>query len=192
MRALLAVAAAGLVLSLAAGCASTPTRFFTLSALAEPAPVPTLPAVALSVAVGPVQIPALVDRPQMVLMVDANQVQVDEFNRWAAPLADEITRVTVINLTQRLGSADVWPTSAGPASNAKVKLRIDIVEFEARPGEAVLVDARFSLRRGETTRNGRSQLREPTRGESADAVAAAYSRALARMAADIATEMRTL
>ena len=189
MRALLAVAAAVLILALAGGCASIPPQYYTLSVIAEPL---AKPASSLSVAVGPVLIPALVDRPQMVLSAGANQVKVDEFSRWAAPLADEVTRITIGNLTRLLGTAEVWPISAGPASNAKIKLRIDIVEFEARPGEAVLVDARFSLRRGETTRNGRSQLREPTRGESADAVAAAYSRALARMAADIATEMRTL
>lgn len=188
MRPLLAAAAAGLVL--AAGCASTPTRFYTLSALAEPAP--SRPGTTQSVAVGPVQIPALVDRSQMVLSIDANQVQVDEFNRWAAPLADEITRVTVGNLTQLLGGADVWPSTAGAAATAAVKLRIDVVEFEARPGEAVLIDARWSVRRGDTLRSGRSQLREPTRGSGVDALAAAYSRALARMAADIATDLRTL
>jgi uncharacterized protein len=190
MRAPLAGAAVGLLLVLAAGCASTPSRFYTLTATAEPAP--GLPASSLSVVVGPVQIPALVDRPQLVLKVDANQVQLDEFNRWAAPLADEITRVTVGNLTLLLGTPDVWPSSASPAAGAKMKLRIDVVEFEARPGEAVLIDANWSLRRGDTLQSGRSQLREPARGPGADALAAAYSRALGRMAADIAAQMRRL
>jgi uncharacterized lipoprotein YmbA len=190
MRSVLAAVAAGLVLALATGCASTPTRYYTLAALAEPAPA-ARPASGLSVAVGPVSIPALVDRPQLVLSIDANQVQVDEFSRWAAPLADEITRVTVLNLTQLLGGAEVGPSTGGAVTNAVVKVRIDIVGFEARPGEAVLIDARWSLRRGDSTRQGRSVLREPSRGDGVDALAAAYSRALARLAADIATDLRT-
>ncbi len=188
MRPLLAAAAAGLVLALACGCASTPTRYYTLSALAEPALA--RPVTGLSVAVGPVSIPALVDRPQLVLSIDSNQVQIDEFSRWAAPLADEVTRVTVLNLTQLLGGAEVGPSTGGAATSAVVRLRIDIVGFEARPGEVVLIDARWSLRRGDTTRQGRALLREPTRGNGVEALAAAYSRALARMAADIATDLR--
>lgn len=188
MRPLLAWAGAGLMLALAGGCASPPAQFYTLAATAEAPSTPT--AAGPSVAVGPVLIPALVDRPQMVLSVGANQVQVDELNRWAAPLADEITRVTVDNLTRLLGGADVWPGSAGAASKATVTLRIDFVGFEARPGEAVLIDTRWSLRRGINVRQGRTPLREPTRGTSAEAVAAAYSRALARLAADLATELR--
>jgi uncharacterized lipoprotein YmbA len=187
MRPLLAAVAAGLVL--AVGCASTPTRYYTLSALAEPAPARQV--TGPSVAVGPVSIPALVDRPQLVLTIDANQVQVDEFSRWAAPLADEITRVTVLNLTQLLGGAEVGPSTGGAATNPVVKLRIDVVGFEARPGEAVLIDARWSLRRADSTRHGRSALREPSRGNGVDALAAAYSRALARVATDIAIDLRT-
>jgi uncharacterized lipoprotein YmbA len=173
--------------ALAGGCSSTPpTNFYTLSSTAVAASTTAKQ----SVAVGPVLIPALVDRPQMVLSAGANQVSIDEFNRWAAPLADEITRVTVGNLTQLLGNADVWPDTAGGASRADVKLRIDILRFETRPGEAVLIDARWTLRRGADTSAGRSQLREPTRGTDAEAFAAAFSRALQRMAADIATAIR--
>ncbi len=191
MRPLLAWAAssaASLMLILASGCASPPTRFYTLSVNAEAPPAGT--ASRLSIAVGPVTIPAVVDRPQMVTSVSTNHVRLDEFNRWAAPLAEEITRVTVGNLSQLLSGAQVWPGSAANSPQATVKLRIDVLNFEARAEEAVLIDVRWSVSGGQGTQYRRSQLREPTRGPGADALAAAYSRALGRMAVEIAAELR--
>ena len=47
----------------------------------------------IAVLVGPVSIPAGVDRPQFVVQSATNRVDIDEFNRWSAPLADSIARV---------------------------------------------------------------------------------------------------
>ncbi len=59
-----------------AGCASSkPARFYSLSATAAPGV-----ATSVAVLVGPVTIPASVDRPQFVVQVAANRVEVDEFN----------------------------------------------------------------------------------------------------------------
>ena len=69
--------------AVAAGCGSSPpSRFYTLSGTTAAAAAPSN----LSIAVGPVTIPGAVDRPQMVVTTGANQVELDEFNRWAAPL----------------------------------------------------------------------------------------------------------
>src|SRR5512137_1498671 len=80
-------------------CASPPSHFYTLSPSQD-----TLAGSASSatVAVGPVSIPESVNRPEMVVQVGPNQVALDEFNRWAAPLQAEIQRVVVENLVQLL------------------------------------------------------------------------------------------
>jgi uncharacterized lipoprotein YmbA len=172
---------------LAGACSSTPPpRYFTLDAAATTAAAPTK----LSVAVGPVSVPALVDRPQMVLDAGANQVTVDEFNRWASPLADEITRATVGNLTQLLGGAQVW--AAGAGGSADVHVRIDVQDFRSTPGKAVQLDARWSVRHGlaGTPRQGRTRVTEIAHGAGADALAAAHSQALARLAGDLAAAIR--
>lgn len=189
MRMLAQVALLGAVL--VGACSSTPpTRFYTLDVTASAA-TGAAASPALSVAVGPVSIPALVDRPQMVLDAGANQVRLDEFNRWASPLADEITRATVGNLTRLLGNADVWAAAAG--GSAQVLVHIQVQDFRSTPGEAVLLDARWSVRRapGAASHHGRTTLRENAGGAGADALAAAHSRALARLAGDIAVVIRT-
>ena len=64
MHRLTAIAALCIFAGLAAGCASSPvSRFYTLSAAAAPAATSSQ----LSVVVGPVSVPAVVDRPQIVV-----------------------------------------------------------------------------------------------------------------------------
>ena len=66
-----------------AGCGSTPpSHFYTLSATAKPAALSS----SVSVSVGPVAVPAVVDRPEIVVRTGPNEVWLDEFNRWASPL----------------------------------------------------------------------------------------------------------
>ena len=73
-----ACAIAGVLALFGAGCASPDSRFYTLSAAPAPGAAPST----LSVVVGPVSVPAAVDRPQIVVTVGPNQVRLDEFNRW--------------------------------------------------------------------------------------------------------------
>ena len=87
----------------ASGCASTPpSRFYTLSAVAVPAAAPSN----VSVAVGPVSVPADVDRPQFVVSAGPNQVRLDEFNRWASPLQNGISHVVAITWAIGAGGAE--------------------------------------------------------------------------------------
>ena len=59
------------------------SRFYTLDSTATP---DAGPLASYGVIVGPVSVPASVDRPEFVVQVAPNRVEVDEFNRWAAPL----------------------------------------------------------------------------------------------------------
>src|SRR5205823_6032560 len=62
------------------------------------------PPASYAVVVGPVSVPASVDRPQFVVQVAPNRVEVDEFNRWAAPLDDGVARAVAGNLATLLGT----------------------------------------------------------------------------------------
>jgi uncharacterized lipoprotein YmbA len=138
--------------------------------------------------VGPVTLPELVDRPQLVVRVAANRVAILESERWAEPLKSEIPRVLAEDLGRLLGSSRVssFLQHSGPAADCRVLL--DIERFEASPGEAVSVEAVWSLHRGAggTPETGRSRVREPVRGEGYDPLVAAYGRALLAVSADLA------
>ena len=141
--------------------------------------------------VGPVSVPASVDQPQFVVQVAPNRVDVDEFNRWAAPLNDSIARAVAGDLAELLGTPDV---AAAPLANfdPAYRVTIDVQRFESMPGQAALVEAVWAVRKtaGGETRSGRTVAREAVQGDGFDALAAAHSRALAKMSGDIATAIR--
>jgi len=177
----------GALIMLAIGCTSTPpSRFYTLRAASDPA----VPSSSLSIVVGPVTVPAVVDRPQIVVNAGANQVRVDDFNRWAAPLQNNIARVVADNLVAMLGTPRVTLSNI----DADYRAAIEVQSFESSPGEAAMLDAVWFVRRSKDgkTETGRTAVREAVQEKSYDALAAAHSRAVARLSRDLAAAVATL
>jgi uncharacterized lipoprotein YmbA len=174
-----------------AGCASTPpSRFYTLTA----ARGTVASSSTLSVLVGPVAVPAVVDRPQIVVDAGANQVRLDDFNRWAAPLQNAIARVVADNLVAMLGTPRVTLSMQTLSTDSDFRASIDVQSFQSAPGEAATLDAVWTVRRAKDGKaeTGRTTVREPMQENSYDALAAAHSRALARLSQDIAGAVRAL
>jgi hypothetical protein len=72
------------------------------------------------------------------------------------------------------------------------RVTIDVQRFESIQGDAALVEAVWTVRKtaGGETRSGRTVAREPVQGQGFDALAAAHSRAIAKLSADIAAAIR--
>jgi uncharacterized lipoprotein YmbA len=179
--------AAGLATLLAA-CASKPSRFYTLESTA--AATDRRP-VSCSVIVGPVTIPASVDRPEIVAQVGPNQVELLEFDRWASPLGDAVARAVAGDLSTLLGTPRV---ATAPLANfvPDYRVTLDVQRFEATPGDAVRIDTVWVVKQnaGGRTRSGQTVTREPVHGQGYDALAGAFSRALAMLASDVAAAIR--
>ena len=191
MRYLTAVASVCALAVLTTSCASTPaSRFYTLSATGGPAATSSK----LSVAVGPVTVPAVVDRPQIVVDIGPNQVRLEEFDRWAAPLQNNIARVVADNLVLMLGTPRVTLAAQGLSADADYRAAIDVQSFNSAPGEAAIVDAVWTVRRTKDGKAelGRTTVREPVQEKGYGVLAAAHSRALARLSQDIADAVGVL
>ena len=173
-----------------AGCASPRSDFYTLSRSAKAAPA----AADYSVAVGPVSVPEIVDRPQIVVRTGPNQVLIDEFHRWGSPLRDDIARVVAGNLAALLGAPQVSVFPHPAFSAAKYRAAVDVMVFDSTPGEAAALDAVWGIRgagdRG--IRSGRTTVRETVSDGGFAALVAAHSRALEKLSVDIADAIREL
>jgi uncharacterized lipoprotein YmbA len=108
LRNLLLVALVMIQTACSLGAPSKPSNFYVLS------PAPGTPVagreavnVPLSVAVGPVTLPDIFDRPQIVTRPDANRVQLAEFDRWGGDLNEDLLRVLTQNLMGRLNTENV-------------------------------------------------------------------------------------
>ena len=175
LLAMLAVAAA-----LAAGCAgSPPSRFYTLTAVATP----TAARSTLFVAVGPVTVPEVVDRPEFVLTTAPNELQLDEFNRWASPLQSSVSRAIAENLVALLGTPRVILFPQQLATDPEYRIAVEVRTFDSLPGTAASIDAVWTIRRATDgkTQTGRTSARESVADKSYGELASAHSRALARL-----------
>ena len=101
----------------------------------------------LSVAVGPVSVPAAVDRPQIVVTMGPNQVRLDEFNRWDAPLQNNIARVVAENLVALLGTPRVTLSPQTLSADADYRVAIEVQRFDSALGEAATLDAVWTVSR---------------------------------------------
>ena len=171
--------------ALAAGCASSPpSRFYTLAATAPPAATPST----LFVAVGPVTVPSVVDRPEFVVNAGPNELRLDEFNRWAAPLQDSVSRAIAENLGAILGTPRVILFPQQLATDPEYRVAVEVRTFESTPGAGTALDAVWTIRRAKDgrTQTGRTSARETVSDGSYEALAAAHSRAVTRLSQDIA------
>lgn len=177
------------VCALPPGCGSSPpSRYYTLEPTARAEGTPSANYV---VSIGSVQIPASVNRPQFVVQLASNRVSLYEFDRWAAPLDENIARVVAADLSVLLGTPKVTTASLS-SSDPTYQVTIDVQRFDSIQNEAVIVEAFWAVRNvaAAKTHSGRTVAREPVKGDTFDVLAGAHSRALGKLSGDIAAAIR--
>ena len=191
MRPVALLAIVGVATVLAAGCATPPPfRFYTLSAVAAAAPTPST----LVVALGPVTVPAMVDRPEIVVATGPNEVRLDDFNRWASPLSDNLSNVLAEDLALLLGTPRVIRFPQPLAADPDYRVAVDVRAFDSTLGESASVDALWTVRRtkDKRTQTGHTSVRVAVADTSYKTLAAAHSQAVAKVGRDIAEAIVTL
>lgn len=177
-----------IVLGLFAGCVTSPaSKFYTLSPVQVVEQRPGVKPITVAIAIDPVTVPELVDRPQIVSTVDANRVSIDEFARWADPLKSQISRVLAADLTQLIPGAIVSSYPQRVDDNA-YRISVDVQNFDSSTSGTVTLAVIWSVRppkRGGQV-SGRSVVHEVVNGPGYGALVDAHSRALASVASDIA------
>jgi uncharacterized lipoprotein YmbA len=183
------------------GCGtSPPTRFYILNdiapaAAAPPAtragpaaPAPSSSPTPLPVQLGPVAIAPELDRPELVTRSGPNRVRVADFERWAAPLDDQVRRVLSDDLAARLAPGLILGADVPAASQPHRTLGIAIDEFYGDDSCAVSLRAGWSLWRPNAgSLHGTEQLQIPASAPCGEQLPAAMSRALAALADRLAT-----
>ena len=143
-----------------------------------------------SVIVEPAALPELVDRPQLVIQTDAQQVVILDQQRWAEPLRAGISRVVADSLGKQLGHREV-SSREEVIRKPDCRVRLDVRRLEARAGQAVTIETLWVVAcQDRPRRSGWSAAREPVAGAGQAAMIAAHGRALDRLSRDIAPALR--
>jgi uncharacterized lipoprotein YmbA len=170
-------------------CGSSPQeRFFTLAS--DPPAAASSSANAYLVVIGPVAVPELVDRPQLVLRTAPSRVEIAEQARWAAPLKSEIPRVVADHLARLLEGSRTAVFGERTSGAADYRVVIDVQRFESAPQQGATLQASWTLRAQDGTPIlGRTLVTEPA-GSGYEELVAAHSRALATLSREIATAIQ--
>lgn len=191
LRSLLASAAA-----LLSACSSAPTRFHSLTQI-EPAiglssrasesvvctadaPAPASTEPVGSILLAHVAVPIEADRMQLVLHQTRTRLTVYETDRWAAPLADQVSTILVHNLRKALPDVSITNDPLLTGTGAPLQLYVDIEELDALAGKEATVRARWKLAvKGDAaSQTGICSARQPLRTIDLDALVLAWSGAL--------------
>jgi uncharacterized lipoprotein YmbA len=155
-----------------------------------PAGVPALAVVAVAT----VALPELIDRAQMVTRTAEHEVVVLENQRWAGPLADDLTRALIADL-QRANPGAEFVAAEGPrAPDAAQRIEVQIEELMAGPEPVVSLQASWAVRDRSHKAVGQGRfghkvtMRVPMRG-GAGSISAGYAEAMQALAQAIARAM---
>jgi len=180
--------ACAMVLALV-GCIGTsrPARFYTL----EPLQVrdgPGATSTDATLAVGPIDLPDYVDRPQIVTRTGSNELVIAEFDRWGGSLDSQINGSLVAALQDRLAArrVAVVPRSSSMRSGAtSYRLVVGISRFDGVLGHSVVLKGHWELSvesggKEESLGVQQASVTEEVTGPDYDALVAAMQRALVR------------
>jgi uncharacterized lipoprotein YmbA len=149
----------------------------------------------LSLGVGPVTLPRYLDRPQIVTRLDANRLDMAEFEQWAEPLQESVIRILAENLSLLLSTHQIevfpWQRSA----RFDYQIVVTILQFESHAAAETVLTARWVLYDAggeeEQMRNAFT-VTVPQEAHNYQSIVSAMSRALGALSRDIAVSLRAL
>lgn len=126
------------------GCANHPPEHFFLI---PSWPAETGPAIDMRpVAVQRIAIPALIERPQLVVVRGQHEVAVLENQRWAEPLADGLTRAVIAELRAAPARLPAYAAQALRGRENALTVDIHIEELLAASNAATRLKATWTVR----------------------------------------------
>ena len=182
-----------------AGCLggpSGPTNFYMLSPL-SPSQAGTAAASAegrIRIGLVTVVVPEYLNRNEIVVNLDNTVYRLAEFNQWAEPLNNNLTRVLEENLTNLLrgDSIDVFLASDSSIP-ADYRLEVDVLRLDGNFGGQVALISQWALL--ETEEGGlmlmrRSEYQELAADQTVKELVLAQSRVIEKLSRDIAAAIK--
>jgi uncharacterized lipoprotein YmbA len=137
-----------------------------------------------------VEIPEYLDRPQIIIRAEDHVIRLAEFDRWAEPLKENLTRVLAENLSSLLATDRIALFPWKGSKPMDYRIVVNVLRFEGAWGDDFILEARwtlFSLQEDKEPLMRKSRL-QAALGEKEDfkSLAAAGSRLLADLCKEMA------
>ena len=192
-----AVASGLLFLTFMACASNAPSRFYVLSSLTGTGGEPETASDKRQVIIGirPVELPAYLDRQQIVTRVSANELHLAGFDEWAEPLEDNFTRILMENLSILLPRDSFIILRARGPEPADYQLQVEVIRFDGTLAGDVSLFARWTIL-GEDDKKTfitrKPAFKEAAGGPGYKALVAAQSRIVEALCREIAGAIKGL
>jgi len=170
------------------------TRFYSLNSLAlSSPPAPSNSNSKKRIGIGPLSIPRLLNRPQIITRKNNTEIDMAEMHQWGGSYKEELMQVMVDNLAALLKTENIeeypWKFSFKP----HYQVRIDIDRFDGQIGKNVVLKARWRLlNNNKELLVKRAFITTPVSGNSYNHYVKAQSQTLAVFSRKIADEINKL
>jgi len=183
-----------LALPLLGACGkSAPTHFYSLATEPREALQPPK-APCYSLGVGPVDLPAYLDRTQIVTRGEGNRMLLADFDQWIEPVQANFTSALSDALSRKVCAKPLmgfpWPGGSRPDYQIAIQVRT----FDGALGKEAVLRADWSVadRDGKVLAWKASALREAASGNDYPSLVAAQSRLVEKLAQEMAESLATL
>jgi uncharacterized lipoprotein YmbA len=167
--------------SLLTACATPPTQFYQLEATSPPPVTSTTTAKKMLIGIGPLSLPALVDRKQIVTRGANNAIQLAEFHQWATPLQDNVLSVLSKNIAAQHSNAIVRNYPWSVYGEMDYRVIIDISRFDSQLGKSATLEASWAImseKNHTIISNGQTNIQQPLHDGSYDSAVLALNKLL--------------
>jgi uncharacterized lipoprotein YmbA len=134
------------------------------------------------------------DRSEIVVNLDNTAYQLAEFDQWAEPLSDNLTRVLGQNLTNLLRDDSIDVILASETSiPLDYRLEVDVLRLDGNLGDQVTLVAQWALLEGEDDDLKlvrRSEYQERAADKTYKGLVLAQSRTVEKLSRDIAAAIK--
>jgi len=178
------------------GSPSAPTSFYMLSPLSssQSRTIETTKEDRIRIGLETVVVAEYLNRNEIVVNLDNTVYKLAEFNQWAEPLSDNLTRVLAENLANMLRDDSIGVfLSADSSIPLDYRLEIDVIRLDGNLGDQVTLVAQWALLEAEEDNlklMRRSQYQEPAVDNTYKGLVLAKSRAIEKLSRDIAAAIK--
>lgn len=176
------------------GCSTggTPSAYYALQPAQMAAQVEG--GVQLVVGIGPVNLPAYLDRDAIVTRLSPNRLMVNDAHRWAGSLKEEILRILAANLKAACPKVNVITHPWAGDDKPDVRFRVTILNFEGRRAADVDLKAAWSVEDAQSELaplQRETHIQQAIDGDDFESLTAAMGLALAGLSREMAKDVGT-
>ena len=147
----------------------------------------------ITIGIGSIEFSDYLKRPEIVSFKGNNELNVDEFNRWAEPLNENFERVLIENLSRLIPTDRIYIFPWQEEEPNSFQISIVVNEFGMRSDSSVVLDARWNVSKSfkrDFLITQKSFYTDNASGVSIEGIVILLSNLVGNFSRDIANEIR--